>query len=277
MSDTPQVAPQDWANRYARVVATEVRRYREQRGMSAQQVSDACARLGLPIHRSVISNFENGRRGNLSIGELFVIARALDVSPIFLMLPLGYEETVEILPGRTVDTTEAVEWVAGDSGRSWLGAQADLTAATLFQLRQLELLTLEELQQAAKLGLHMEGGYEAVAEEYARAQKQAELNQLEGERLRSEVERLEQATQQAPAPELLAARRRLADFEDSRERRLAELARVGERYLVAQQWKRSGGREAITNRLERVVNEIARRGMRPIAPELFNEISEEEE
>jgi transcriptional regulator with XRE-family HTH domain len=257
------VIPDDWAGRYARVVAREVRRYREERGMSAQQLSDACAALGLPIHRSVLANFENGRRSNLNLNELLVIARALGVAPIFLMFPLGYEETVEVLPGMTVPTAEAVEWAAGDDGRRWLAAEADLGAATLWQLRQFEGITLQELEQGLKLGLHLEGGCEAIFDEFAEASRRNHLVEGEQQKLKAEVELLEQATQQASAPSLLSARRRLADFEATRERRSAEFFQIGERYLAAQQWQRSGGLQALAQRLVRIQEEITKRGMKP--------------
>ena len=100
-----------WADRYADVVAQQVRHYRNARGMSAQNLSDACADLGLPIHRSVIANFENGRRAKLDLGELFVIAQALDVAPIALMLP--DDGCIEVGGGRSMERAEAVAWIAG--------------------------------------------------------------------------------------------------------------------------------------------------------------------
>lgn len=102
--------PAGWADRYAEVVAQQVRRYRKARGMSAQNLSDACTGLGLPIHRSVIANFENGRRAKLDLGELFVIALALDVAPIMLMLP--EDGTMEI-SDRPMSRTDALAWIAG--------------------------------------------------------------------------------------------------------------------------------------------------------------------
>jgi transcriptional regulator with XRE-family HTH domain len=102
--------PADWAARYAGLVADQVRHYRKARGMSAQNLSDACADLGLPIHRSVIANFENGRRANLDLGELFVIALALDVAPITLMLPGSVPMEVG---GRSMNRADALAWIAG--------------------------------------------------------------------------------------------------------------------------------------------------------------------
>lgn len=271
--------PDDWAGRYARVVAREVRRYREERGMSAQQLSDACADLGMPIHRSVLANFENGRRSNLNLGELLVIARALDVAPIFLMFPLGYEDQIEVLPDMTEKTEDAVAWAAGDEGRRWIAGIADLSGATLYQLRQYEALTLEELRQALELGLHHEGGYEAVLAELAEARKRMSAYSTEEKKAKTHVAQLEQATERTSAAELLAARRRLADIEAQRERRIQEEVQIGSRIFIAEQWKRTGGIEPLARRLEAVQDEIAKRGMKPMVPfdKLFEWHREQEE
>jgi transcriptional regulator with XRE-family HTH domain len=87
--------------------------------MSAQQLSDRCGELGLPIARSVLANFESGRRPTLSVAELLVLAEALDVPPTSLVFPVGYTRTVEVLPGVDCDTYRAANWWAGVGG--WVG------------------------------------------------------------------------------------------------------------------------------------------------------------
>lgn len=91
------------------VAAGEVRRYRAMRGMSAQQLADRCTELGVPIKRSVLANFESGRRPIVSVPELMVFAEALGVPPIRLLFPLGYQDEVEVLPGKSLDTWEALK------------------------------------------------------------------------------------------------------------------------------------------------------------------------
>lgn len=81
--------------------------------MSTQQLSDACAGLGLPVARSVLANFETGRRPTVSVPEVFVLAQALDVPPILLLCPLGHADTVEVSPGREMPTWDALKWFAG--------------------------------------------------------------------------------------------------------------------------------------------------------------------
>ncbi|MEV6175287.1 helix-turn-helix transcriptional regulator [Streptomyces sp. NPDC051954] len=109
---------QGWPERLAAQVAAEVRRHRTRRGMSAQQLADECKNLGMPIQRSVIANFENGRRANVGVAELLVFAAALRVSPMELAFPVGYEHSSEGLPGKVQETYNWAGW--------WSGEYADL-------------------------------------------------------------------------------------------------------------------------------------------------------
>lgn len=88
--------------------------------MSAQQLADRCAELGLPIRRSVLANLESGRRETLSVAELLVLAKALEVAPILLLFPLGYQETIEVVPGEEVPVPDAAMWFTGEM--SWPGS-----------------------------------------------------------------------------------------------------------------------------------------------------------
>lgn len=82
--------------------------------MSVQQLSDACSELGLPIARSVLANFESGRRPTISVPELLVLAKALGVPPMALMFPVGYEDETEVLPGRKAHPVTALRWASGE-------------------------------------------------------------------------------------------------------------------------------------------------------------------
>lgn len=106
----------DWSARVARLVAREVRRYREsqQPRMSAQQLADRTAELGLPIPRSVLANLESGRRETVSIAEILILAAALDVAPIELISPVGFDQQVEMLPGRMIEPLSAMRWFTGE-------------------------------------------------------------------------------------------------------------------------------------------------------------------
>lgn len=105
-----QIDQSTWSGRMAVHIAGRVRELRDERRMSAQRLSDACAELGHPIHRSVLANLENGRREVLDVCELFVIAQALGVAPMDLLVGAG---DVEILDGATASRADAIAWIAG--------------------------------------------------------------------------------------------------------------------------------------------------------------------
>ncbi len=105
-----------WTSRFMSVVAAEIKRYRLRRGLSAQQLSDKISEdFGLQLKRSVLANLENGRRPTLSLVELIVLARMLDVPPLLLVFPTGYENEIEVLPGQTVGTWDAARWFTGEA------------------------------------------------------------------------------------------------------------------------------------------------------------------
>ncbi|WP_192810106.1 helix-turn-helix domain-containing protein [Actinomadura rudentiformis] len=106
----------EWTAKLIKVAAGEIRRHRDRSGLSAQQVADACSDdYGLSMKRSVIANLESGRRPTLSLMELLVLARVLRVAPVQLVIPIGHEEEIEVLPGTVVRTWDALKWFTGDA------------------------------------------------------------------------------------------------------------------------------------------------------------------
>lgn len=103
----------DWAQQITYHVAGQVSYWRGRREMSAKRLSDQTAAIGHRIPRSVITNLENGRRDNITIAEIWVLAAALDVPPIMLMTPLGTKKRVWILPGVSMSPWEVRGWVMG--------------------------------------------------------------------------------------------------------------------------------------------------------------------
>ena len=71
--------------------------------MSVQKLADRTAELGMPIPRSVLANLESGRRDTVSVAEVLVLAAALDVAPVELICPVGFDKQMGMLPGRAVD------------------------------------------------------------------------------------------------------------------------------------------------------------------------------
>jgi transcriptional regulator with XRE-family HTH domain len=105
----------DWPARVARLVAGEVRRHRRMRRprMSMQQLADRTDELGMPIPQSVLANLESGRRDTVSVAEVLVLAAALNVAPIDLICPVGFDKQAEMLPGRAMAPLIARRWFTG--------------------------------------------------------------------------------------------------------------------------------------------------------------------
>lgn len=106
--------PEEWPKRLTKVIAGQVQRTRAERKMSAQQLADATAALGHAVPRSVIANLESGRRDVVSVAELLVLARALEVPPLLLVFPIGSASTVEVLPGVHAPTWPVARWFTGE-------------------------------------------------------------------------------------------------------------------------------------------------------------------
>ncbi|MFG6193372.1 helix-turn-helix domain-containing protein [Nonomuraea sp. JJY05] len=207
------MSEEEWAADLARVVAGEVRRHRQRRGLSAQQLADACAEAGLPIGRSVLANFENGRRPTISLAELLVLARALRVPPILLVLPLGYAEMIEMVPDAHMTVWDAFDWFVGSaplyrreegepsSPRKLMGKDELVWRD---EVRPLDLLRqnqryIEERKQAIKLAAHhrqaaqkaeYEDGRRARLEAIDANDKMARHLEYEIARTRKELRRL---------------------------------------------------------------------------------------
>ncbi|QQM41997.1 helix-turn-helix domain-containing protein [Streptomyces liliifuscus] len=112
------MSEEEWRSRLVYVVAQQVRRRRLEIGLSVQKFADICAEeYGLPLKRSVLANFEGGRRPALSVVELLVFARILAVPPAELLFPVGREEETEVLPDVPADTWSALKWFTGESDR----------------------------------------------------------------------------------------------------------------------------------------------------------------
>ncbi|ORW33233.1 hypothetical protein AWB91_08890 [Mycobacterium paraense] len=78
------------------------------RGLSAQQLADITTLLGYPISRSLIANYESGRKRSLDVTELLVLAHALDVPVLALVFPGPPDSRIEVVPGQMMSTVEAI-------------------------------------------------------------------------------------------------------------------------------------------------------------------------
>ncbi|HNM83667.1 MAG: helix-turn-helix transcriptional regulator [Mycobacterium sp.] len=80
---------------------------------SAQWLADTTMALGYPISRAQIANYESGRKKTLDIAELIILAAALGVPPVALLYPELPDGEVEVLPGWTATSWDALTWFTG--------------------------------------------------------------------------------------------------------------------------------------------------------------------
>jgi transcriptional regulator with XRE-family HTH domain len=97
----------------AEVIARRVRQLRTERGWSAQRLADRLAEVDPTtiLGRDVIANLENGRRREVSIDELLLLAYALDEPPWSLCTPSVDEASLRI-GTVVVDPVGAWSWMA---------------------------------------------------------------------------------------------------------------------------------------------------------------------
>ncbi|MFC5245925.1 helix-turn-helix domain-containing protein [Streptomyces nigrescens] len=115
----------EWVDQVMATVADEVRRRRKELGWSAKDLADKCEEIGHPIPRNVIANMESGRRSNLPLVDVMVLAKALNTPPICLIYPVGYVDDVQRLPlQHPTSALNALHWFTGEDTE--LGADDDM-------------------------------------------------------------------------------------------------------------------------------------------------------
>ncbi|MEV6046470.1 helix-turn-helix domain-containing protein [Streptomyces xanthochromogenes] len=106
----------EWEDHVMATVAGEVRRRRKELRWSAQDLADRCEEIGYPIPRNVIANMESGRRATLPLVEIMVLAKALRMTPVSLIYPVGYVSEVRSLPYEDPQPAwDALQWFTGQS------------------------------------------------------------------------------------------------------------------------------------------------------------------
>lgn len=106
-----------WHAATAKRIGKAIARRRKYLGMTAQQLSERCAELHVPIHRTTITKIENGRP-RFDLGELIVLAVALDVAPVALIYPHLPDGAVDRLPGDSASSAGASWWFTGEHDES---------------------------------------------------------------------------------------------------------------------------------------------------------------
>lgn len=92
-------------------IAAGIRRVRQARNLSLGALAARCAIMGVPrITAAVLTTIERGERGHVGVDELFVLAAALDSSPLELFAstdgPIDFGNV-------HVDGDQLREWFSG--------------------------------------------------------------------------------------------------------------------------------------------------------------------
>lgn len=100
-------------NQPSTVLAGQVRRWREERNLSAQALANRLAEIGSVLDRRAVSKIENGNRG-VSLDEWLQLAHALAVPPPLLFVDLQSGADVAVAPGVSLHPWLVWGWVTGE-------------------------------------------------------------------------------------------------------------------------------------------------------------------
>ncbi|WP_238011563.1 helix-turn-helix transcriptional regulator [Dactylosporangium sp. AC04546] len=167
------------------VVAGQVKFWRDQRKLSANELSQRTAELGSEVPRSVIANLENGRRESISVDELLILGAALNVPPLLLLTPVGRVQNLRILPDVESTPWFSRGWIigarlvdyAGSSVQKWrdgrrVVALYDVHRTLVQQYVQVQARIrriADQTQLAARTALDHERFLQALVNELARS------------------------------------------------------------------------------------------------------------
>jgi transcriptional regulator with XRE-family HTH domain len=96
-------------------VARRMRKLRKARGLTAAQLAERMAKVGVPWKSGVVAKLEKGYREDVSVAELLALAYVLDVAPVHLLIPTE-EVAYQVTPGTVVGSGQARAWVRGFAG-----------------------------------------------------------------------------------------------------------------------------------------------------------------
>ncbi|WP_030543094.1 helix-turn-helix domain-containing protein [Streptomyces albus] len=95
------------------VVARRVKELRGRNGFTAQQLAERLKKdQGLSWDRGTVTKLETGRRQSISAVELLALARALNVAPVHLLVPLD-DRPYEVTPHETYPAGRVRDWLRG--------------------------------------------------------------------------------------------------------------------------------------------------------------------
>lgn len=132
-----------------------LRHFRRARGLSAVQLAERCAEVGVPaINRDVITNVENGRRQSLGVDEMLTLAYVLNAPPVAFLVPLDGQTRLRVAD-TDMGALTAVRWVSGEqspAGREARTAWRDVAGPVVLHREFWEAARAAQLAEAADDG-----------------------------------------------------------------------------------------------------------------------------
>ena len=105
------------------VLCDELRRCRLRKEWTQDDMAKRVTELGIAVDRATIAKIETGKR-NVSVDDVFVLAMALDVSPIQLLLPHEVAAPVAVTPTTTEIAGRVRAWMRGYVPLNWRDVKA---------------------------------------------------------------------------------------------------------------------------------------------------------
>ncbi|OBK07266.1 helix-turn-helix domain-containing protein [Mycolicibacterium conceptionense] len=103
---------------WERLFAANVKRIRQARGLSQQDIADLLTEQGFPVHQTAVAKLETGQRP-LRVAEAAAIAAALDIPPLSVFYGPAEDDQLEELQRelmRAQKALDAAESKLGDAG-----------------------------------------------------------------------------------------------------------------------------------------------------------------
>lgn len=108
------------AQRVSELVGERIAWARHRQNWTQQRLADEIANHELAedgkgsLNRAAVAKVESGVR-KLSLDELFLVAAALNVSPLLLLVPVGTHDLMEVTPRSRVHPHIVLDWAMGEA------------------------------------------------------------------------------------------------------------------------------------------------------------------
>ncbi|WP_108986970.1 helix-turn-helix domain-containing protein [Streptomyces coelicoflavus] len=93
-------------------IRARTKQLRGHRGWTAAELGARLKPYGLRWDRSIVANFEAGRRRTVSVNELLALALVFDVAPVNLLVPVN-DAPYQVAANRVEDADTVRAWVRG--------------------------------------------------------------------------------------------------------------------------------------------------------------------